>query len=328
MTLILTASELETISDMPKTIAAVEKAFKAIGSGTAVQPQPTSMQLSGDDACFIVMAGLATGPELAVTKLLADLPANASAGLPSQRSAIVLVDRVTGELRALLDGRVPTRIRTAAASAVASRYLARKDAATLGLVGAGALAVAHVESISHVLPIKNVVVWSRTASTLRKFREQVSHLPVAVSIAANPRDIVDASDVVCTLTPSEDPIVRGEWLREGQHLNVVGARPRPTHREVDGHAMQKAAVFVDSLETASTKSGDFLCAVSERYIDASAIRAELGHVIVGKALGRTSPQEITLFNSVGIGMLDLAIGGIMVDAAHNAGLGTHVELAA
>lgn len=327
MTLILTASDLETLANMPATITAVEQAFAAISTGEACQPAPTSMQLPSSEGRYLVMAGLADAQRLAGAKLLSDIPGNLDVGLPSQRSSIVLADQQTGETLALLDGRVPTRVRTAAASAVASKHLARPDSTTLGLVGAGALAVAHVEAMLAVLPIDTVMVWSRSSATVEAFRTKVSHQPVTVLAASSVQEVVEGADVLCTLTPSVDPLVRGEWLRAGGHINAVGARPRPTHREIDSAGIARSSLFVDSIATATEKSGDLLMAVGEGVISLDHIQGELGRVIAGQIPGRRSETEITLFDSVGIGMQDVAIGRLLYDAALQQGLGLDVNMA-
>lgn len=327
MTLVLTASVLETLAHMPATIAAVEQAFADITTGTACQPAPTSMQLPSSDGRYILMSGLADTQGLAGVKLLSDLPANRDAGLPSQRSSILLADQQTGETLALLDGRVPTRVRTAAASAVASKHLARPNSSTLGLIGAGALAVAHVEAMLCVLPIDTVVAWSRSAATVEAFKARISHLPVKVVAAGTIRDTVEAADVLCTLTPSVEPLVHGEWFLPGLHVNAVGARPRPTHREIDAAGIARSELFVDSIATAREKSGDLLMAIEEGSVTLMDIRGELGQVVAGQVPGRTHDAAITLFDSVGVGMQDVAIGRLLYDAAVSQGLGLDVNMA-
>ncbi|MEV7663347.1 ornithine cyclodeaminase family protein [Paenarthrobacter sp. NPDC089316] len=327
MTLILTASVLEPLADMRATIAAVEKGFGDIARGTARQPAPTSLQLPGSDARYVLMSGLANAQGLAAVKLLSDIPGNGAVGLPTQRSSILLADQSTGETLALLDGRVPTRVRTAAASAVATKYLARPGSSTLGLIGAGALAMAHVDAMLMVLPIDTVLVWSRNPSTVEAFREKIAHHAVKVIPASSVREVVESADVLCTLTPSEQPLVHGGWFRPGLHVNAVGARPRPTHREIDAAGMSRSTVFVDSMETAVEKSGDLLMAVAEGAMSIKDVRGELGEVIVGDLPGRSGDDDITLFNSVGIGMQDLVIGRLLFDAAVRDGHGIEVHMA-
>jgi ornithine cyclodeaminase/alanine dehydrogenase len=314
---------------MSAVIEAVQQAHADMSSGKAVQPAPVNLRLPSSTACFLPMAALAERQGLAVVKMLADIPHNREAGLAVQRSVAVFVSRDTGECLAIIDGQILTRQRTAAASAVASRHLARPDSAVLGLVGAGKLADAHVEAISEILPIRQVLVWSRSEATVNGFmarsRDRFGKLELLA--LPSPRDVVINSDVVCTLTASTEPIVCGEWFRPGLHLNAVGAPPRADHREIDALGISRANVFVDSLATSFRESGDLLLAIAEGAIGREHVRAELGDVIVGKSRGRTGPDEITLFNSVGLAMQDLAAGHLMIERARLRGLGVDFDLA-
>ncbi|MCX2750391.1 ornithine cyclodeaminase family protein [Arthrobacter sp. MI7-26] len=326
MTLILKASELEALADMQRTITAIARVFAGLSQGTAVQPTPDSLFLPTSDARFLPMTALSGAEELASVKLLADIPANLASNLPSQRSTIVLVSQLTGETLAILDGKVPTRVRTAAASAVATKLLARPGSTTLGLVGAGALAVAHVEAMLAVLPLENVVVWSRSADTVAAFCEGISHHGLKIKVAASVQEVVEDADVLCTLTPAVEPLVKGQWFRPGLHVNAVGSRPRPDHREIDSAGMVRARVFVDSLATARAKSGALIIPVAEGAMRFEDVEAELGDVAAGTKQGRLGDEDVTLFNSVGIGLQDLAIGRLLYDAALIQGIGTQVEL--
>lgn len=324
--MLLSDSEMESLLDVPALIEAVEHVFRETALGRALVPAPGSLQLPGRTGRFLPMTAVAEDPGLAVVKLLADLPDNVDRGLATQRSVIVLVDVHDGSCVAVLPGRVPTRERTAAASAVATRHLAGPRRRTLGLVGAGALATAHVRSHLSVMDLEEVIVWSRSAATRAGFVESCADLPVEIAEVAEPADVF-AADVVCTLTPSRTPIVRGEWLRPGQHLNVVGAPPRPDHREVDDATVARSTVFVDSLPTALAKSGDVLLAIESGAVQCGDIANELGDVIAGKITGRAAADEITLFDSVGLASQDLAIGALLVAAARRAGIGTELDLA-
>ncbi|WP_205827337.1 ornithine cyclodeaminase family protein [Microbacterium excoecariae] len=324
---LLTAGQLEPLVDREATRAIVAETFAEIARGAASQPAPQSMWTSAEDGRYIVMSAASDATGTAAVKLLADVPGNAQRGLPTQRSLISVVARETGEPVALLHGGVPTRVRTAAASAVATDALARPDARVLGLLGAGALAREHVEMLRDVRDFETLVVWSRTGERARALADAVEWRGEIV-VADGPREAVDRADVLCTLTPSVAPILRGAWLRPGQHLNVVGARPRPDEREVDAEAMARSRVWVDDRATAGTKSGDLLLAVGEGALSLEDVVGTLGEVIAGSAPGRRSADEITLFDSVGIGAQDLAIAHLLVERAAMAGVGSLVDLSA
>lgn len=326
MTLILSHSDVTAVLDRAEVLAAVERAHADLALGTALVPAPPAVALG--DAAFVPMVAAAESAGAAAVKLLADLPANRERGLPVQRSVIVVISAVDGACEALIDGRLVTAVRTAAASAVATKHLSRQDSSTLGLIGAGGLAVEHTRAIARVRDLETVLVWSRTTATVDRFRAAVADLGLDVRALPAPEAVTRAADILCTLTPAREPVVHGAWFGPGLHVNAVGAPPRVDHREVDGAAMRRARVVVDSLATTLTKSGDTLLALAEGAITEAAVRTELGEVIAGRAPGRTGDSDITLFNSVGIGLQDLAAARLLIDKARANGIGTEVDLSA
>ncbi|MCK0117220.1 ornithine cyclodeaminase family protein [Isoptericola sp. S6320L] len=329
MPLVLTRSDLIGLVQPAEVVDAVERAFADLSDGTAAQA-PLAVAALDDAAHFLPMTAVSRRAGLAGSKLLADVPGNRDRGLPAQRSVLVLVDVDDGGPVAVLDGGLPTRLRTAAASAVATRWLAPPSARVLGLVGAGGLALEHVSALATVRPLEQVLFWTRSDATAATFAERTAarHPEIKVTRVGSPESAVGSADVVCTLTPSREPVVRGEWFHPGMHVNVVGAPPRPDHREVDGAAMARSRVVVDSVSTALGESGDVLLAIAEGAIDAAACRTELGDVVTGRASGRRAAAEITVFNSVGLGLLDVAVGRLLLDAARAAGRGLTVDLSA
>jgi alanine dehydrogenase len=327
--LVLTRTDLTGLVTPADVVAVVEQAFADLADGTAAQA-PLSVAAVDDDVHFLPMTAVSRRAGLGGSKLLADIPRNRDRGLPAQRSVLVLTDADDGAPVAILDGGLPTRLRTAAASAVATRWLAPDGARVLGLVGAGGLALEHVSAIAAVRPLEQVLFWTRSDGTAAAFVEQVAarHPELKAARVDSPAAAVGAADVVCTLTPSREPVVRGEWFHPGLHVNVVGAPPRPDHREVDGEAMRRSRIVVDSVATALHESGDALLAIAEGAVTADDCRLELGDVVTGRAAGRRSADEVTLFDSVGLGLLDVAIGRLLVDAARAAGRGLAVDLSA
>lgn len=326
MTVILSTDDIGSLIGSVNAVAAVEAVLSDLGNGTMDQTAPVALESPDNDALFLPMMSRSDRLGIVTAKLMCDIPSN-TGRWPTQRSAVLVSSIETGECIGLLDGALITRHRTAATSAVATRYLARSDAKVLGLIGAGNLAVHHAEYISQVADIEQIHVWSRSLATVERFRERVGDLlGIPVVHLAGPREVVHSSDVVCTLTPAETPIVRGSWLRAGQHLNVVGARPRKTHREVDGVAMARSSIVVDNLPTAHAKSGDLLEAIREGAIPSDVRLQEIGQVVVGKARGRTGTDEVTLFDSVGMGALDLALAAELLELARVRGVGLEAPL--
>ncbi|MFO1143806.1 MAG: ornithine cyclodeaminase family protein [Amaricoccus sp.] len=328
-TLILTRSQVEGLVTMAEVIEAVEAAHADISRGTAAQPSPGAMALPSGSGAFLTMTALADRQGLAAAKFLADIPDNAVRRLPTQRSVLLLVSQEDGFCEGILHGQIPTRIRTAATSAVATRHLAREGARVLGLIGAGELAVAHVAALTLVRPFERLVFWTRNPDTAARFADRIAEAHPGLEVAAlsDAPAVFAEADVVCTLTPSREPLVEGAWFRSGQHINAVGAPPRPDHREIDAAGMARARVFVDSRETAFHESGDLLLAIAEGALTAADVGPELGDVITGAAPGRTYDEEITLYDSVGIAMQDIAIGALLLEKARDKGVGIEIDLA-
>lgn len=325
MVLILNHSDITLLLDRGEVRKAVELAHAGLAHGAWHNPAPRSMRLPGDGSAIPMTA--ACGDSVSV-KMLCDLPGNRDRGLPVQRSTILVTSALTGECIALLDGRAITAIRTAAASAVATDHLARSAPSVLGLIGAGNLAIEHAHAIAAVRDLEAIVVWTRSQSTLDAFHAGAESLGIPIQSATSAEAVMAAADIVCTLTPAREPVVFGSWLRPGQHLNVVGAPPRPDHREVDSEAMKRARIVVDSHPTVMAKSGGVLLAIAEGAITEERVRTELGHVIVGAQNGRVSDDDITLFESVGLGLQDLATAELVLARAAELGVGTTLDLRA
>lgn len=326
MTLALADDDIRSLLDHVSLVAALEAAHRRLARGEAVQPIPAALSADPGTATapgIVPMTALDTVLGLCAVKVLADAPANRAVGLPAQRSTIALFDAVDGSCVALADGREVTRQRTAAASVMASRLLA-SDVSVLGLVGAGALAVEHVRAHAEVLGTRRVVVWSRSQRTREAFAESVAPL-VEVTLASDPAEVFEAAATVCTLTPSETPYVRREWVRPGTHVNAVGSPPRPHFSELRPEVPLAADVIaVDSRPVAAAESGNVAAALRAGL--PAARLSEVGDILTGKAGGRTSPGQVTVFNSVGIGLQDLAAAALLLERAAAAGRGTRVEL--
>jgi ornithine cyclodeaminase/alanine dehydrogenase len=323
--LILTRSEVTSVLDIEDVIGLVEAGHADLSDGAGVDMGSLSGQLPGSSALMIPMAAIVAAGTGGV-KLLTDTPDNHSRSLPRQMSTIALVDINTGVCEAFLDGAVITQLRTAAASAVATKLLAREDATVLGFIGAGGLAKSHLRAIRAVRQVDHVVVWSRTTDTAGAFVRFAEELNVKVEVLASPEEVTKASDVLCTLTPSREPIVLGRWFRPGLHINAAGSPPRREYREIDSLGIQRSRVVVDLLDVALRKSGDLNMPLSEGIVTKEHFEDELGQVITGQRPGRTSKDEITLFKSVGIATQDIVTARLAVSNARRRGIGTEINL--
>lgn len=230
---------------------------------------------------------------------------NAAKGLPTVQASYLLIDNRTGATVCMMDGTEITRRRTAAASALAADYLARKDASAMTLVGAGALGSHFVRAHAAVRPIKRVFIYNRTEAKSEALAEDLRDDGFEAIPVKDPEMAVRQSDIVSCVTTSTAPIVRGAWLKPGTHVDLAGAF-KPSMRETDGDAVAKASVYVDTRDGALAEAGDLLQARDEGKFDFSAVKADLFDLCRGKAAGRSSPDGITLFKSCGTAIEDLA----------------------
>jgi ornithine cyclodeaminase len=250
-------------------------------------------------------------------KLVTVFPGNGRLGLAAVHAAYALFDATNGLLRAVLDGTELTRRRTAAASALAARYLARADADRLLLVGTGGLATHLIESHAVVRPLRSVRVWGRHPERAAAVARALADRPYAVEAADDLEAAVGWADIISCATLSQAPLVRGAWLRPGQHLDLVGSFT-PAMREADDEALARASIYVDT-PGALAESGELVQAIASGAICATDIRGDLGELARGALPGRRSAEEITLFKSVGCALEDLAAADLAVRGAANIG---------
>ena len=230
---------------------------------------------------------------------------NAAQGLPTIQASYLLIDQKTGETVAMMDGGEITRRRTAAASALAADYLARKDAETMTLVGAGALAPHFVRAHAAVRPVKRVFIHTRTIAKGVALAAELAQHGLEVHSVTDLEHAVRQSDIVTCVTTSTTPIVKGAWLKPGAHVDLAGAF-KPTMRETDGDVVARSSVYVDTREGALAEAGDLLQARDEGKFDFANVKGDLFDLCRGKVSGRVSDSEITLFKSAGTAIEDLA----------------------
>lgn len=282
----LDEADVERLLRMEEVIPVMEKALADFSSGRVVQPVRTMLSVAEHHG-FLGLMPAYTGTALG-TKLVALYPRNTD--VPTHHATILLFKPETGEPLVTMDGRLITEVRTAAVSAVATERLARPDASVLAIIGSGVQAHSHLEALRLVREFREIRVWSPRRAAA--FAEEHG-----VRAAASAEEAVRGADVVVTATASPTPVLSGEWLSPGVHINAVGAA-RPDWRELDDEMLRRALVYVDSREAAMKESGD--------VIAAGEIFAEIGEVVSGTKPGRRSPEEITLFKSLGLAVEDVA----------------------
>lgn len=323
MILVLSEDDVEQLLPMEECIDVMRKALVALARGEMYQPL-RSVFRPPDGAGFIGLmpAHRAAGPAAFGLKAINVIPGNPARGLDAHQGAVLLSDGETGELLAVLNASPITAIRTAAVSAVATGALAREESRTLAIIGAGVQARAHLRAIAAVRRLERARIWSRTPASAERLAAEIE-APFPIEVAASAEAAVRGADVIVTATSSPAPVLQREWLAEGAHVNAVGASI-PASRELDTATIAAAALFVDRRESAENESGDYLVPLGEGAIGPEHIRAELGEVLAGAAPGRTSPEQLTVFKSLGIAIEDLAAAEYVVARARETGAGSKV----
>ncbi|MGH2722876.1 MAG: ornithine cyclodeaminase family protein [Actinomycetota bacterium] len=320
--LIVGQAEVPDLLPMDRCIDLMADTLSAVARGEAELPLRQMVPLP---------AGiLATMPAsifgVAGVKVITVFPGNEGTELDSHQGIVVLYEMERGTPLALVDATSVTAVRTAAVSGAATRALAREDAGDLAILGSGTQARTHLEAMAAVRDLRRVRVWSRTAENAHRFAERGSeHRGTPVEVVASAKEAVEGADIVCTTTSAREPVLLGEWLSPGAHVNAVGYGGREG-RELDGAAVARARMFGDRRESVENESGDYLLARAERAIGADHLAGELGEVLTGKVEGRTSPEDITLFESLGLAVEDVAAVKLIHETAAATGAGTRVDL--
>ncbi|HEX2044004.1 MAG TPA: ornithine cyclodeaminase family protein [Gaiellaceae bacterium] len=319
--LVLAEHDVRELLPMEECIELMAEALAALERGEVSMPLRSMFRPPGAESLMGLMPAHRAGPEAAYAlKAICVFPGNPARGLDSHQGAVLLFDGETGELRAAVNASAVTEIRTAAVSGVATRLLARREARTLAVLGAGVQARSHLAAMRAVRDFEDVRIWSRTPDHARALAEGAG-----AETAASAEEALAGADVVCTTTTAREPVVRREWLAPGAHVNAVGSSIA-TARELDTATMAAAALFVDRRESTLNEAGDYLLAAAEGAIGPGHIRAELGELLTGKAEGRRVEDELTVFKSLGIAAEDLAAAEHLYRRARETGAGSEVEL--
>jgi len=312
---VLDEQDVRRLLPMGECIDVMAEALAALGRGEVHNPLRFVVRPPGEASLLGLMPAHRGGESpIWSLKTVAIFPGNSARGLDSHQGFVALFDGETGATRALLNAGAITAVRTAAVSGVATRLLAREDARTLAILGAGIQARSHLEAMRAVRDFDRVVVWSRTPGRIDDVEE-----------VASAAEAVRDADVVVTATSAAEPILERAWLKPGVHINAVGSSI-PTTRELDTATMRDAALFVDRRESTINEAGDFLFAQREGAIGPEHIRAEIGELLIGAGEGRRSAEELTVFKSLGLAVEDLAAAEHVVRRAEQENVGQVVSL--
>ncbi|UHS57909.1 ornithine cyclodeaminase family protein [Agrobacterium vaccinii] len=301
----LVLNEEETRLALPwsELIDAIEAMFR----GGCVVPvrHHHDVEVPGENAAtLLLMPAWVPGSYMGV-KILSVFPDNSVRSLPAIFGTYLLSSGTTGEMRAAIEGGELTARRTAATSALAAKYLARADAASMLMVGTGRLSLNLMQAHAAVRPLTSFHVWGRNASAAEKTVQEARKLGFDAQVTDDLEGSAQLADIISCATLSNEPLIKGEWLKPGAHLDLVGAF-KPTMRESDDNAVQRAHVFVDTFEGALKEGGDIVQPLASGLIDRQHIRAEMSDLVSGRHIGREKDSDITLFKSVGAALEDLA----------------------
>jgi ornithine cyclodeaminase/alanine dehydrogenase-like protein (mu-crystallin family) len=316
--LVLSETDVHGLLDMESCISAMEDVLAALAREELSMPLRFVVRSSGPQLLGLMPAHRGGDAPLFSLKEIVIAPANSAHGLDPHQGAVLLHDGETGVLQALVNASAITEIRTAAVSAVATKLLARPGARRVAILGAGVQARSHAIAMRTVLDDVELRIWSRTPAHAEALALE-SHAAVCATI----EEALDDADVVCTCTAAAEPLVRREWLASGAHVNAVGSSI-PTARELSADLVASSSLFVDRRESTVNESGDYLGAVREAGIGPDHILAELGELLVGAHPGRRTESEVTVFESLGLAVEDLAAAALCVERARERELGTEV----
>ena len=323
MTLLLSAADVRRLFPMREAIAAMEGAFRALSAGDARLPLRSIVWTPDKRGGLGVMPGYL--PAGLGAKIVTVFPGNHGTELDSHQGVVLLFEAERGRLTAVADATAITAIRTAAVSGLATRLLAREDAADLAIFGSGTQARSHLEAMLAVRKVGRIRVWSRTEANARAFAEREGKRHgVSIETVRSPEEAARGADLLCTTTSSRDPFLRGEWLSAGAHVVAAGSSVK-TDRELDAAAVARCALFVDRRESTVNEGGDFLFAKAEGAVTDDHIRGEIGDVLTGKIPGRRSAGEITLFKSLGLAIEDVAAADHVFRRAEAEGAGVRFD---
>lgn len=312
-TLILTRREVERLLTMKEALKAVEGAFRYYGNGRTQMPAKIYLHLDKYGGDFRAMPAYIEGMEAAGLKWVNVHPGNRRFGLPAVMAVIIYSDPKTGFPLCIMDGTAITNMRTGAAGGVAAKRLARKDSRVVALVGCGAQARTQLAALMEIFNIREARIWSKDPGCARAFIRDMKGPGIRLEIKKTVKKCVEGADIVVTTTPSRRPLVKSGWIKPGAHINAIGADAKGKE-ELDPRLLKRSKIVIDDWGQAS-HSGEINVPLAKGLIKKSDIYASLGDIIVGKRRGRARAEEITVFDSTGLAIQDMALAKLVYGKA-------------
>ncbi|HEX5030009.1 MAG TPA: ornithine cyclodeaminase family protein [Candidatus Eisenbacteria bacterium] len=322
--LFVNEASVRNLLPMEACVPLMRGALAALSRGDVVLPLRSKMWLPDQSGLLGLMPGYLGDPRSFGLKVVAVMPGNHGTPYDSHQGVVILFGVEHGEPLAVMDASAITAIRTAAASGAATEVLARPDAGDLALIGAGVQAKSHLEAMRVVRPLRRVRVWSRSRAKAEAFAREQADGGAPIEVASTGEAAVRGADLVCTTTSAKEPVLEGAWLSPGAHVNAVGAC-FPSTRELDTEAVLRSRFYTDCRESCTKEAGDYLIPRNEGAIQDSHLAGEVGEVILGRVPGRTSPDQITVYESLGVAVEDLAAAHAIHQRALTTGAGLWLE---
>jgi len=303
--LFVNKEKIASLLPMSECISVMEKMFRSLAAGECLQPLRNIMRLPDGSGVLGMMPGHAAKLDVMGIKVITVFHTNNESGLPSHQGIVILFDAKNGQPLMLFDALEITAIRTAAASAVATKLLSRDNSSILPIIGSGEQAKRHIEAMLVVRNIKQINICGRSEKNAKHLVNELSaEYNIPVHMKKNVQQAVEHADIICTVTASKEPVVLGDWIAAGTHINAVGSST-PFSRELNTTAIVKSKLFTDRYESLFNEAGDFLIPKKEGAITEEHVKAEIGEVLSGTKKGRENDEEITVFKSLGIAAEDI-----------------------
>ena len=327
--MVLGQKEIKRAVTMAEAIESTKQAFLSLARGEATLPLRTQISVKEREGTTLFMPAFLSPLESLGAKIVSVFPRNVAKGLPTIHAIVILCDANTGEPAAIMDGTYLTALRTGAASGTATELLARKDAKTAAIIGAGIQGRTQLEAICCVRNIERVLVYDRIVDASRTFVQEMQSrgkpFPADIRPAKSSQEAVSEADIICTATTSSFPVFEDAHLKAGVHINGVGSYT-PHMQEIPEATVLRAKVVVDSLSASLEEAGDLIIPLRKGTLRKSQILGELGQLALGSFTGRKSAADITFFKPVGIAIQDLAVAELALRRSIELHLGTEIDL--
>jgi ornithine cyclodeaminase/alanine dehydrogenase len=327
MALLLNRKDVQSLLTMPEAMVAVEEAFRQHANGTVDMPQRPTIRVPDHHGIVLFMPAQIGGMGALGMKVVTVYPDNPKKhDKPTVMGVILLNDPETGEVVSIIDGGYITAMRTGAVSGIATKYMARPDAKIASVFGGGVQARAQLVAMAEARQLERAYVYDVVPETAASFAaDMTQQLGIPVEVGTDAHEVVSKSDLIATATSAADPIIDGDWVKPGTHVNGIGSHA-PAMRELDTKLVARSRLVVDLREAALAEAGDVIIPIQEGAITEDHIVADLGQVVSGAVAGRTGDDEVTLFKSEGLAIQDVSVASRVYQLALERGVGQQVAI--